>query len=511
MIKKAYNALKTEGLGAFVRKSGHYFKRKWLKNRKDRAVYKDILFIGDYQKAASDLWQCEIACQKRKLETCWYFVDETDYRELKVEQAGWYRAFVVFGCPDTDQMQEFVKTVKELNKTVFYVGDEGMEEKDFRKKDVRVIPAGHLAESLKREIKGNYVFVLPGLQISGGVKVVLKHASILRKAGKEVVIFVLSGSHGWCRFDGIKIPVINLENACIAGKIGHMIATMWTTVKTVEDYPYAEKKYYLVQNLETDFYKEGDPLRGKADRSYTPEGDIRFLTISKWCQSWLKEKYGQDALYAPNGLEVGNFVCRKRKMEGKIRILIEGDCAVDYKNVDEAFEVTNSLDKAIYEVWYMSYNAQPKQWYQVDRFCHRIPYDQVPEIYGECDILLKTSLLESFSYPPLEMMASGGYVVAIPNDGNREYLEDGKNCLFYSPGDLEGARGAIEKIRTRKELQDNLYENGRITAQKRNWHIIEEKILLLYDIEEEKKARNTIDRTEAMETADKEDTSVREV
>ena len=40
-----------------------------------------------------------------------------------------------------------------------------------------------------------------------------------------------------------------------------MIATMWTTVKTVENCTCARDKCYLVQNLETDFYTEGNALR----------------------------------------------------------------------------------------------------------------------------------------------------------------------------------------------------------------------------------------------------------
>ena len=40
-----------------------------------------------------------------------------------------------------------------------------------------------------------------------------------------------------------------------------------------------------------------------------------------------------------------NFPHHKREMNGKIRILIEGDCGVEYKNVDESFKITNKLDK----------------------------------------------------------------------------------------------------------------------------------------------------------------------
>ena len=34
-------------------------------------------------------------------------------------------------------------------------------------------------------------------------------------------------------------------------------------------------------------------------------------------------------------------------------------------------------------------------------------------------------MVESFSYPPLEMMATGGYVIIVLNGDNKEYLKDG--------------------------------------------------------------------------------------
>lgn len=340
-----------------------------------------------------------------------------------------------------------------------------------------------LAQIISEELPDNYVFVLPGLEISGGIKVALKHASILQKNGKNVILFVLSGEEHQIEFENRIFPVINLEKMEICCKVRHMIATMWTTVKFVEEYPNAANKYYLVQNFETDFYREGDPIRIEANRSYMPGGNIRFLTISKWCQNWLKSKYGHDSLYAPNGIDISNFKCHKRKKGEKIRILVEGDCAVDYKNVDEAFEITNGLEEEQYEIWYMSYNASPKQKYRVDRFFHKVPYDQVPDIYSQCDILLKTSLLESFSYPPLEMMATGGYVVAILNEGNREYLKDGVNCVCFEHGEIKKAREIIQSLFDDTTLCDKLYVNGRLTAEARDWHSINNRILRLYGIE----------------------------
>ena len=339
-----------------------------------------------------------------------------------------------------------------------------------------------LVKIMNEELEDNYVFVLPGLEISGGMKVALKHAAMLQKRKKDVSLFVLDNEKAWCEFEKNKFPVINLANTEIKGKIGHMIATMWTTVEIVENYVGAKEKAYLVQNWETDFYKEGNPLRIRANKSYMPEQRVRFLTISRWCQKWLKENYGHDSEYAPNGLDIENFPYKKRDLSEKIRILIEGDCSVDYKNVDEAFEITNRLDKDKYEIWYMSYNAEPKSYYRVDKFLHKVPYEKVPEVYMQCDILLKTSLLESFSYPPLEMMATGGYVVAVPNGGNVEYLKHEENCLLYKAGDIDQAVQLIQELKENIDLQENLYKCGRRTAENRSWNNVEKEIMNMYHV-----------------------------
>ena len=128
----------------------------------------------------------------------------------------------------------------------------------------------------------------------------------------------------------------------------------------------------------------------------------------------------------------------------------------------------------------MSYNAQPKEWYQINKFLHKVSYDKVAEVYEACDILLKTSLLESFSYPPLEMMATGGYVLAVPNGGNAEYLKDEYNCLLYSAGDIERAKLQLIRICDDRTLQDRLYQNGLRTAKERNWSAVERDIMKLY-------------------------------
>ena len=205
------------------------------------------------------------------------------------------------------------------------------------------------------------------------------------------------------------------------------------------------------------------------------------MTISKWCKRWLEEKYHQKVSYAPNGIDLKKFECKKRNFKGKIKILVEGNSKDYYKNVDESFKIVEKLDFEKFEIHYLSYEQEPKKWYHVDKFHHKVSHDEVGKLYQECYILIKTSLLDSFAYPPLEMMATGGLCVVLPNDGNVEYLKDEENCLFYEAGNIEQAVQQIKRICKDKKLREKLIENGLKTAKKREWSKIEEEIIELYE------------------------------
>lgn len=338
-----------------------------------------------------------------------------------------------------------------------------------------------LAKFLKSMMQPNIAFVLPALNISGGIMVAFEHCRILKEHGIDVTIINDDYDQTkWITFDGVEFPVLPSRYSYFKGSFDKAVATMWSTVNFLEKYSNIKQRFYLVQNFETNFYQANDSLRLKANSKYCPNVPVTFLTISKWCQKWLKEKYEKESRYVSNGIHINNYIGEKRNFNGKIRILIEGDCGVYYKNVDESFKIANQLDRNKFEVWYLSYNAKPKDWYKVDKFFNKVPFEEVSKIYKSCHILLKTSILESFSYPPLEMMATGGYVVAIPNGGNVEYLKHEENCLFYERGNIEEGLKSIYKICEDKELRENLYINGLKTSQNRDWKALDEKIVQFY-------------------------------
>ena len=261
-----------------------------------------------------------------------------------------------------------------------------------------------------------------------------------------------------------------------------IVATLFTTLFSILNYYRTKKHLYLVQNYETDFYKYGNYFRIVAEQTYSASFNVEYITISKWCENWLWDKYRKKSRYVPNGIDLDNYSPYRRNLKKKkIRILVEGDSSSHYKNVDESFKIIEKLDKNRFEVWYLSNNGKPKDWYKFDKFLNEIPIQKVNQIYQKCDILLKSSWLESFSYPLLEMMATGGYAIVVPNGGNIEYLKDGENCLFYKLGDIYSALKNIKRLISDENLQKHLYENGLETAKKRDWKNFKNKIISLYN------------------------------
>ena len=331
-------------------------------------------------------------------------------------------------------------------------------------------------------------FFLPSLKISGEVYVVLKHAIFLQDEGWDVDIIIPNNNFinteiTLFDFEGHKLNLLILNRIKMLTRYDIVVATLYSTLYDIITYYKAKYHFYLVQNYETDFLQYDQDLRIKAEKTYSIPYNIKYITISKWCQNWLLKNYNQNSSYAPNGIDFNNTNYYMRNFKNrKIRILIEGDSSSFYKNVDESFKIVEKLDKNLFEIWYLSNDGKPKYWYYIDKFFHKIPHEKIIKIYYECDILLKSSWLESFSYPPLEMMSTGGYSIVVPNEGNKEYLQDKRNCLLYKLGDINDAIKNIQLLISDRILQRKLYINGVETAKKRDWKNFRNQVIHLYDI-----------------------------
>ena len=93
------------------------------------------------------------------------------------------------------------------------------------------------------------------------------------------------------------------------------------------------------------------------------------------------------------------------------------------------------------------------------------PSDRVHETYAAADaVLFPVEWPEPWGLVPLEAMSVGRPVVATGTGGSGEYLEDGRNCLLFAPGDAEGLAAAVRRLAADPGLRARLVAGGRATA-----------------------------------------------
>ena len=355
-----------------------------------------------------------------------------------------------------------------LRKAVFYVFGRGknlwaIDKRDWeRKKSLGIFGGYPIGQRAGKQQK--IVFVLPGLWISGGIAVVLNHANLLKKRGYDVCIITqdLSTKAPWFEHQEVPIFPMSKIGELLRTGIDILVATGWNSAPTVDLLP-ARRKFYFVQSDERRFYTDTG-LQAWVGETYRM--DFEYITMARFLQEWLKQEFGHETSYVPNGLDTERFkpVEPLAKKTERVRVLIEGPINIPFKGVAEAYEALRGLDC---EIWIVSSDGTPPETWQYDTFFEKVPLRDMPRLYSSCDILLKMSTVESFCYPPLEMMACGGVPVILEVSGIEEYAKHEENCLIVKSKDE--AREAVQRLMTDIELYARLQRGGRETAKLWSW------------------------------------------
>jgi len=352
------------------------------------------------------------------------------------------------------------KTVKSR----FFFDGEYARWKEFNEKR-EVINKFAVRESANRQ---NIHFLVPGVKISGGIAVIFQYANRLLERGYKVTILSLNKYNDGSWFPNQKVEIIPYDQTkkiLKSDKVDVLIATAYSTAFTV-DMARAKSKFYFIQSDESRFFPNDTKLSAMIRKTY--ELPLKQIVAVSWLKKWLKNEFDKEASIVPNGLDLNIFHKTKplKPKSSRPRVLIEGAINVPFKGMDEAYAAVKDLDC---EHWIVSNNGKPKKEWKFDQFFENVPLGEMPKIYSSCDILLKMSQVESFCYPPLEMMAGGGACVIRKVTGIEEYAINGSNCLIVN--DVEQARAAVKKLIDDSELREKIIKNGYETAKKWSWKI----------------------------------------
>lgn len=312
-------------------------------------------------------------------------------------------------------------------------------------------------------------YLVPGVAISGGIAVVLQHANRLKQEGYDVAVLSLAPKNDTSWFPNQDVAIFSYKETrklLESGSLDVLIATGYSTAFSVM-LAKARRKIYFVQSDESRFFPENPKLCGIIKETYTLP--MEYMTEAKWIQKWLKDEFGKDAHYVPNGIDLEVFKKTKPIVAktNKPRVLIEGAIDVPYKGMDDAYAAVKDLDC---ELWIVSNNGKPRRGWRYDKFFENVPYGEMAKIYSSCDIFLKMSRIEGFFGPPMEAMACGCAVVVGKVTGCDEYIEHEKNALVVEQGDVQAAKKAIQRLIEDKKMREKLIEGGYETAQKWGWN-----------------------------------------
>lgn len=310
-------------------------------------------------------------------------------------------------------------------------------------------------------------FILPGVGISGGIAVVFKHAEMLMNAGHDAFVINVGdvGTGDW--YSGNPVPIVHVSDyrTYLFDRIDLLIATGWSTAAWLDKIS-ANRKLYFVQSDERRFFEEPS-LQRKIHQTYLIS--CEYFTEAFWIQRMLRNEFGHDAKYVPNGLDPTKFfpdIPIEPKNPGKTRILLEGPIVVPFKGMADSYAAIEGLDC---EVWIVSSAGRPPSNWKCDRFFESVPFDEMRRIYSSCDIFLKMSRIEGFFGPPMEAMACGCSVVVGKVTGYDEYIVHEGNALVVEQRDILGARAAVQRLITDISLRNSLIEAGFQTVRQWGW------------------------------------------
>ncbi len=310
------------------------------------------------------------------------------------------------------------------------------------------------------------VYVTEGTGVGGGHRDIFEHLNRLAERGHEVALYTLGEQPDWFE---LHAPVHSFEFydelvEALSGVDAIKVATWWNTAmptwyaSVLKGIP-----VYFVQDIETSYYPDDESVRHAVIDSYRPE--FRYMTISSWNRERLRE-LGLDAELIPPGIDLECFRPRAEVARREDMVLALGRTN-PLKNLPLTIDAWRALPEPRPEL--CMFGIEPELATEPGmRYVESPSDEEVGELFSQATVFIQTSTHEGFCLPALESMATGGAVVCTDAHGNRDFCEDGDNCLM--PGqEREAVSGALARLLGDAQLRERFGQAGIVTAAEYAW------------------------------------------
>ena len=313
-------------------------------------------------------------------------------------------------------------------------------------------------------------FLVPALDLYGGVGVIVGHARRLRADHGVDAVLILARpdrSTGDAGHPGLgELPVFELE-AAREERFDVAVATWWETTLHLHDVR-ADRYAYFVQSMEDRFYGPESPERAAA--AMTHDLPVAMITEARWIADQLEElRPGLTVHYVRNGIDKSVFAIPGRLVPNvgePLRVLVEGSPAVPLKGVPEALAAAGAMREPRHLTLVCADRAAVAD-VGADEVLGPLDAAEMADLYARTDVVLKLARVEGMAGPPLEGFHRGATCITTPVTGHDEYIADGGNALLTSWDDERGTARLLDLLARDRRLLHQLRVSALRTA--RSW------------------------------------------
>jgi glycosyltransferase involved in cell wall biosynthesis len=351
-------------------------------------------------------------------------------------------------------------------------------------------------QSIQEGICMKITFVMIGLSLCGGDRVIATHADRLRKKGHDVLV-VASGidkpsvkeglrsllkGHGWIsqpsktesHIDNMNVPYMQLDRfrPIVDADVPDadvVIATWWQTAEWVANLsPQKGAKVYFIQHHEVFDYLPEQRVRA----TYTLP--LSKITISKWLIDLMRTEYNDDNVsLVSNSVDTKQFYAplRGRQDIPTVGMLY---APAHWKGCDISLEAFLIAAKSIPGLRLIAFGTGTISDHMLlpegAEYFQSPAQDKIKDIYARCDVWLCGSRSEGFCLPPLEAMACRCPVVSTAVGGLITLIEDGINGYLLPIDDTEGlAQGLVDVLALPVAKWQEMSDAAYATATQYTW------------------------------------------